>query len=257
MGHTNSTTNYNLPQFITTDKPAWLTDINGAFSAIDSGLHTAQSDATTAGTNAAQALLDASAASTAASTADAKGAGAVASIAAAFDATETYAVGDKVMYSNLLYVCTVAVTTPGAWTGSTNWSRTTVNGIIPASSSDLPFIAGGPDGSTGHAIDERVRSTTDSPMLKTKNFSASYTVAGSSSVNISGTQLQYTAPTGYQPIALYSVYTGSGDVVMKNYFINETGAHTVINLRNLTTSSITASVSIDVLYAKNSCFGIF
>lgn len=38
MAHTNSTTNYNLPQFISTDKPAWLSDINGAFYDIDEAI---------------------------------------------------------------------------------------------------------------------------------------------------------------------------------------------------------------------------
>lgn len=35
MGHTNTTANYNLPQFLGTDKPGWLTDINTAFYDID------------------------------------------------------------------------------------------------------------------------------------------------------------------------------------------------------------------------------
>lgn len=55
MSHTNSTTNYSLPQFIGTDKPAWLTDINGAFSTIDTTLKTVSDNATTAGTNATTA----------------------------------------------------------------------------------------------------------------------------------------------------------------------------------------------------------
>lgn len=38
MAHTNSTANYNLPQFLSTDKPAWLTDINNAFYDIDAAL---------------------------------------------------------------------------------------------------------------------------------------------------------------------------------------------------------------------------
>lgn len=130
MSHTNSTTNYSLPQFVTSDKPAWLTDINNAFSAIDTGMNNAQTKANTADTNASQALLDASAASTAASAADSKGAGAVASIADTFKTTETYAVGDIVIYNNLLYICTTAVNVPGAWTGSTNWSRETVEGYV-------------------------------------------------------------------------------------------------------------------------------
>ena len=35
MSATNHTTNYNLPQFVGTDKPAWLGDVNPAMSAID------------------------------------------------------------------------------------------------------------------------------------------------------------------------------------------------------------------------------
>lgn len=130
MGHTNSTTNYGLPQFVTTDKPAWLTDINGAFSAIDTGIDNAQDAADAAQNDATQALSDASAASSAASAADTKGAGAVASIADTFDPTTVYSVGDYVMYNSLLYICSTAVVTPGPWTGSTNWTRITIEDII-------------------------------------------------------------------------------------------------------------------------------
>lgn len=42
MGATNHTTNYNLPQFIGTDVPSWLTDVNGAFLAIDTGIDAAK-----------------------------------------------------------------------------------------------------------------------------------------------------------------------------------------------------------------------
>lgn len=48
MGHTNSTANYNLPQFVGTDKPTWLGDINNAFSAIDTAIANAATTATTA-----------------------------------------------------------------------------------------------------------------------------------------------------------------------------------------------------------------
>lgn len=46
MSSTNKTTNYELSQFIGSDKPAWLTDYNQDMSKIDSGIHTAQSTAT-------------------------------------------------------------------------------------------------------------------------------------------------------------------------------------------------------------------
>lgn len=130
MSHTNSTPNYSLPQFVTTDKPFWLTDINGAFSDIDTAINTAKTTADNASTNATQAIGDAAGAAAAASSADAKGAGAVASLADVFDATSTYAVGAVITYNNLLYTCTTAVTTPGPWTGSANWSRITIEDIL-------------------------------------------------------------------------------------------------------------------------------
>lgn len=48
MGHTNSTVNYNLPQFVGTDKPSWLGDVNGAFLAIDTAIAAAKTEADSA-----------------------------------------------------------------------------------------------------------------------------------------------------------------------------------------------------------------
>ena len=137
MSHTNQTTNYSLPQFITTDKPAWLTDINNAFSDIDTAIKNAADDASQASTDAGQAITDAGNAQTTANAADAKGGGAVASIADAFDSTAIYDVGDRVMYNSLFYECTVAVITPGPWTGATNWARITVEQLIDAVNNDI------------------------------------------------------------------------------------------------------------------------
>lgn len=55
MSATNSTPTINLPLFIGTDKPAWLTDFNGAMNAIDSAIATLQT--TVVGTASALASL--------------------------------------------------------------------------------------------------------------------------------------------------------------------------------------------------------
>lgn len=55
MSHTNSTTNYNLPQFVGTDKPTWLNDVNGAFASIDAQMKANADSATTADTKATNA----------------------------------------------------------------------------------------------------------------------------------------------------------------------------------------------------------
>lgn len=46
MASTNKTTNYELSQFIGTDKPAWLSDYNQDMAKIDAGINTAQDTAT-------------------------------------------------------------------------------------------------------------------------------------------------------------------------------------------------------------------
>lgn len=58
MSATNSTPNYNLPVFLATDKPAWLTDWNGAMNAIDTAIHSAQASADAAQTSAGTAIAD-------------------------------------------------------------------------------------------------------------------------------------------------------------------------------------------------------
>lgn len=55
MSATNHTTNYNLPQFVGTDKPTWLTDVNGALSTIDTQMKANADSATGADTKATTA----------------------------------------------------------------------------------------------------------------------------------------------------------------------------------------------------------
>ena len=63
FAHTNATTNYELPQFVGTDKPTWLGDFNEAMSDIDAGMHENASDIATMQTDVATATATASQAS--------------------------------------------------------------------------------------------------------------------------------------------------------------------------------------------------
>lgn len=69
MSHTNSTTNYSLPQFISTDKPTWLSDVNGAFSGIDTQMKANADAAAAADTKATNAKNTADGAETTAGSA--------------------------------------------------------------------------------------------------------------------------------------------------------------------------------------------
>lgn len=65
MGATNTTPNYNLSQFIGTDKPAWLQDYNGDMLKIDTGINAAKVAADGAQNTADAAQNDASTANNA------------------------------------------------------------------------------------------------------------------------------------------------------------------------------------------------
>lgn len=69
MGHTNSTPNIGLPQFIGTDKPTWLGDINGAMSTIDTKVGSIDAAIATTDAKADNAVADASGAVTTATNA--------------------------------------------------------------------------------------------------------------------------------------------------------------------------------------------
>ena len=55
MAHTNQTEHYNLPQFIGSDIPSWLVDVNQAYTAIDSAIYVAKNTADVASNTAGSA----------------------------------------------------------------------------------------------------------------------------------------------------------------------------------------------------------
>ena len=100
MSHTNSTPNYGLPEFLSSDKPAWMTDINVAFSDIDTAMKNNTDAASAANTDVGTLGLN---------------------FAAGYSNSSTYDVGDVVTYNKRMYVCDIAVTVPEAFDNG-KWS---------------------------------------------------------------------------------------------------------------------------------------
>ena len=69
MASTNKTSNYSFPQWVSSDKPSWIKDLNPAFSTIDTALKSAADAATNAASAAVAAQQAAQQAAAAASTA--------------------------------------------------------------------------------------------------------------------------------------------------------------------------------------------
>lgn len=254
MSHSNSTQNYGLPQFVASDKPAWLTDINSAYADIDTGIHNAQAAADDAQDDATQALSDASTALATASSADAKASGANASIASAFETTAVYSVGDRVVYNGLLYACIVAVNTPGPWTGSANWSRVNIDDLINDTNSkigDLSDLTTSDNTSLVNAVNEvndAISVKSNQLIVERKTITINLVNA-----NYGFTQVDISKP-GYAPLGIVGTQTQSIGLYFFRANLASAGAATaVIGLSTRDTGAVTQTVDtfIDVLYVKN------
>lgn len=69
MASTNKTTHYDLSQYVSSDKPTYLSDYNGDMAKIDTGINAAKTTADSAATAATNAATDAATAQTTANTA--------------------------------------------------------------------------------------------------------------------------------------------------------------------------------------------
>lgn len=112
MSFTNTTIHYGLPQYVGSDKPTWLVDVNNANQAIDSAIFAAN-------TAAAAAVADATAAQTAAQSAHTSADAAVTSAATA-NATAESAVSSA----------TTAVQTANSASSAASAAGTTANSAL-------------------------------------------------------------------------------------------------------------------------------
>ena len=152
MSFTNSTTNYHLPQYINTDIPSYLVDQNQAWATIDTNLKSVSNVADGAATTAGSAQSAASSAQSTANSASTKADGALSNEADAYSTTDTYTVGDYVIYNSILYKCVTAVTVPEAF-DSDKWTRDTIENMIDAANSDIDTINNTITGIQGNITD--------------------------------------------------------------------------------------------------------
>lgn len=175
MSSTNKTTNYELSQFVETDRPAWLTDYNGDMRTIDSTMK-AISDVASGASGSISELADRMSTAegnisintndiaTLDARADALEAGAQSqagtianiqteqitqnagieaatelgyNLARPYDSASTYAVGDYVLFQNTLYKCTTAIATGEAFDPS-KWLAIKATDEIAAGGYTLP-----------------------------------------------------------------------------------------------------------------------
>lgn len=88
--------------------------------------------------------------------------------------------------------------------------------------------------------------------IQTVNCSAPYTVASNGNQTITASELSLSSrtPSGYTPIAIGRVVTGSQVVGVRAFNAYATGDQAMVTLRNLSGAAVTATVTVTVVFAK-------
>lgn len=86
--------------------------------------------------------------------------------------------------------------------------------------------------------------------FKIVSYTASYTVAASSSGSLTADDFSVTTPTGYKPIAITQAGTGNGNVCLRYLNAEATGSSNIIGYRNISSSSISNTASVHILYTR-------
>lgn len=81
-------------------------------------------------------------------------------------------------------------------------------------------------------------------------YTYSYTVSANSGVNITANDFGVSIPTGYSAVAITKMGTGNSNTVPRYVDATATGTSTVMGIANLSSSSVTATARIMVLYMR-------
>lgn len=88
-------------------------------------------------------------------------------------------------------------------------------------------------------------------LFQTKTYSVSYTAGGNASVTITADDFNASTPSGYTPIGVVEFASQSVNVTVRGIYSKATGSSTMMTLRNVTSTSSTATAYITILYAKS------
>ena len=100
------------------------------------------------------------------------------------------------------------------------------------------------------AINEVTSYLGDADLFKVVTYTASYTISANSGLALTASELNVSTPTGYIPIAITGVGSGNSNVCLRYLNATATGSNNMVGLRSVSSSSISATVTVYILYAR-------
>ena len=201
MSHTNSTPNYGLPEFLSSDKPAWMADINVAFSDIDTAMKNNADSASAANTDIGTLVQN---------------------FAPGYSNASTYDVGDVVTYNKRLYICDIAVTVPESFDNA-KWSYYRVSDIsdavanVTAAENSLEGIVGSDDISAvgTSCTDAIINLNTNVTDLMSAELVATSISSGTYSQRLDSLWSAYSLLTNDERKRCFITFTGHGNGIAR------------------------------------------
>ena len=88
-------------------------------------------------------------------------------------------------------------------------------------------------------------------LIQTKTYTSSYTAGGNTSISITADDFGASIPSGYAPIGISDFASQNVNVVVRGIYGRATGTAGMMTLRNISSSSVTATAYITILYIKS------
>lgn len=150
--------------------------------------------------------------------------------------------------SNVRYLYSLIGTT------SMGTSASTITGAIAEHNTK---IATDEETLAGHTASIDAIDTTMTEMFKSQTGTYTYSISASGNLNITLANLGISTPSGYTPIALTQIATGSTSVMIRTYNAapDVLGGTAVLALKNATSSALSnLTATATILYVKSSLF---
>lgn len=121
-------------------------------------------------------------------------------------------------------------------------------GAISPAASNVTFDNTGTGLNASNVQNAIVEICTD--LIQTRTYTASYTAGGNASISITADEFNVTTPNGYTPIGIVDFASQNAHVTVRGIYSRATGTRTMMALRNVSTSSISANAYLTLLYIK-------
>lgn len=114
-------------------------------------------------------------------------------------------------------------------------TATTITGAIKEHETDISTLNG--------------KTTTAFKILP---YNKAYTINANSALTLSANDFDVSAPTGYTPVGIVQFTSGNGDVYVRAVNAAATGTSGMLYLKNISSSSISVTAYMQILYVKTS-----